>query len=194
MKTAFLVAAALLTIGGILPYIRDIRAGKTKPNLISWFTWTLLSGIATAAELSAHEYVAAAYTAAAGFQTLLVILFSLGRGYAKYEAFDVVCQVAALVGVVLWQIFNSPAVGVVATVTVDLIGSLPTIRHAWLRPHEETWSSYALASLGGIFAVAALSTYNWVSLPYALYVASCEALIAGVIITRTKAKRSTIGR
>ena len=64
MKTASLVLATVLTLISVLPYLRDIVKRVTKPNIVSWITWTLLTGIATAAEIAAHEYTAAIFTSA----------------------------------------------------------------------------------------------------------------------------------
>jgi len=35
VKGAVLAAAMVLTIGSVIPYIRDILAGSTKPNIVS---------------------------------------------------------------------------------------------------------------------------------------------------------------
>lgn len=184
MKVVFLVLATVVTIGSVLPYVRDILRGITKPNIVSWTTWTLLTGIATAAEIAAHEYAAAVFTGAAAAETALVVVLGLRRGYVKYTGFDVICQIAAVAGIVLWQIFNSPVIGVVGAVMIDFVGALPTFRHSWLRPGEETWQTYMLAALGAAFAVAALTDYNWISLPYAVYIVLVNTALSVIIIHR----------
>ena len=176
----------MLTIVSALPYMRDIVKGRTKPNLVTWTTWTLLTGIATAAAFSADEYIATIYAGAVTLQTVLIVLLALRYGYVKYTLFDVACQVAAIVGIVLWQIFNSPTIGVIAAVVIDFIGALPTFRHAWRKPKEETWQAFALVALGGAFAVAALTTYNWVNMPYAVYIVVVNTVLSYIIITRRK--------
>lgn len=185
MKTTFLVLSAVITFVGVVPYLLDIIKGKTKPNLVSWITWTLLTGIATAAEIAAHEYVAAIFTAAAATETGAVVVFGLlKRAYVRYTKFDVVCQLSAVVGIVLWQVYNSPEIGIVASVTIDFIGALPSIRHSWIKPYEETWQTYALSGLGGVLAMFALSTYNWASLPYPLYIVIINTVFPLVILYR----------
>lgn len=186
MKTLFLILASVITIVSVLPYLRDILKGTTKPNLVSWITWTLLTGIATAAQISAHEYVAAIFTGSATIETTAVVVLGIRHGYVKYTMFDLVCQVAAIVGIILWQLFNSPAIGVMASVIIDFIGALPTMRHSWISPGEETWLAFALASLGAAFGILALSTYNWVNLPYALYIVVVNMVIVGIIIGRKR--------
>lgn len=189
MKTIFLILATLVTVGSVIPYARDILKGTTKPNIVSWITWTLLTGIATAAEIAAHEYVTAIFTGAAVLETAIIVVLGLKYGYVKYTSFDVVCQLGAIVGIILWQLFNSPPVGVVASVLIDFIGALPTIRHSWKDPGEETWSTYALAGLGGALAIAALTDYNLTSLTYAVYIVLINAVLSFVIITRVPAVR-----
>jgi hypothetical protein len=187
MKTLFLVFASLITVSAVIPYLRDIVKGTTKPNLVSWITWTLITGIATAAEIAAHEYVTAIFTGAAMLETASVVAFGLRHGFVKYARFDVVCQISAIVGLILWQLFNSPSIGVVASVVIDFIGVLPTVRHSWLKPHEETWSTFALSGVGGVFGVLALTSYNTTSLTYPLYIVVINVLTSTVIVTRQKA-------
>ncbi len=184
MKELFLILSVLVTVGSVIPYIRDILRGTTKPNIVSWITWTLLTGVATVAEFVAGEYTTALFTGAAVLETGIVVLLGLKYGYVKYTRFDVVCQVGALTGFVFWYLFNSPVAAVVASVTIDFIGALPTIKHSWISPGEETWSTYALAGLGGLLAIFALSSYNWISLPYAIYIVAINVLLSGVLIVR----------
>ncbi len=184
MKTVFLVLATIITVVSVLPYLRDILKGTTKPNIVSWLTWTLLTGIATAAEIAAHEYVAAIFTSAAVVETGLVVVFGLRYGYVKYTRFDVVCQIGAVVGIILWQLFDSPTIGVLAAVGIDFIGALPTFRHAWQKPNEETWQTFAISGIGAVFALLALDSYNWVSLPYAVYIVLVNLALSSVILQR----------
>jgi len=100
----------------------------------------------------------------------------------------VICQVSAIIGIILWQLFNSPSLGVIASVTIDFIGAMPTIKHSWIVPNEETWSTYVLAGLGGALAILALSQYNWISLTYAVYIVLINILFSSIIIGRNKAK------
>jgi hypothetical protein len=188
MKIIFLIIASMLTLIAVIPYVKDILKGTTKPNIVSWITWTLLTGVATAAEISAHEYVTAIFTGSAMITTGIIVVLGLRRGYVKYTSFDVACQIGAVVGLIIWQIFGSPELGVIASVMIDFIGALPTIRHSWKHPDEETWQTYGICAIGGVFAIAALSDYNWVSLPYAVYIVLINVLFVAILIGRGKRK------
>lgn len=188
MKDFLLVLSALITIGSVIPYIRNILAHKTKPNLTSWITWTLLTGIATAAEIGAGEYRAAIFTGAAVMATSLVVFFGFKHGYVKYSRFDVICQLSAIVGIILWQLFDSPALAVIASVTIDFIGALPTVRHSWLNPLEETWQTFAISAFGAVLALLALDTYNVTSMSYAVYIIVINVAITCTILLRLKTR------
>lgn len=186
MKDILLIAAGLITIASVVPYIRDILKGETKPNIVSWLTWTILTGIATIAEFAAGEYRTAIFTSTAVVETSLIVILGLRYGYAKWSRFDTVCQIGALSGFFFWWLFNSPAAAVIATVTIDFIGALPTIRHSYISPHEETWPTFAMAGIGGALALFAITSYNWTSMTYAVYIVFINLLFTTLIITRSK--------
>ena len=77
MKTAFLIISTAVVLASVVPYLLDILRHKTKPNIVSWLTWTMLTGIATAAEIGAGEYVTAIFTGASTIETGLVVLLGL---------------------------------------------------------------------------------------------------------------------
>lgn len=186
MKEGFLIAAGLVTVLSAFPYARDILRGTTKPNIVSWITWTLLTAIATFAEFVGREYRTAIYTGIATLTTSAIVILGLKYGYVKYTKFDVVCQLSAIVGIILWQIFNSPTIGVLAAVFIDFIGALPTIRHSWLKPNEETWQTYALSGLGGLLALGSVHSYSVLSILYACYIVVICTLLTGLIIIRRR--------
>ena len=189
MKDLLLVLAGLITVASAIPYSLDIIRRKTRPNIASWTTWTLLTGLATAAEIGAHEYRTAIFTAAATLETALIVILGLRHGYVKYTRFDAVCQISAVIGIILWQIFNTPLIAVLASVIIDFIGVLPTYHHAWLKPHEETWQTFALSGVAGLLAIGALTAYNWVSLTFAVYIVLINAVLSATIISRRASKR-----
>jgi hypothetical protein len=183
MKHLYLAISVLLTAVAIAPYIKDIVRKKTIPNLISWLTWTILTGLATVAEIDAHADITAIFTGAATIETLVVVLFGLKYGYVKYHWLDGLCQVGAIIGFILWGIFDSPTIAIVAAVGIDFIAGLPTWRHAYIKPSEETWETYALSGIGGIFALLALSSHTLASLSYPIFI-TLSCLIVTVIIHR----------
>lgn len=184
IKDIFLISSAVFGVMSVIPYCLDIRRGKTRPNLVSWITWTLLTGVATAAEIAAGEYRAAIFTGSATLATTLVVMLGLRHGYVKYSRFDVICQIGAVAGIIIWQIFDSPLLGVFASIAIDSIGALPTLRHSWIKPFEETWQTYAISVFTASLGIAGIENYNWTNLAYAVYIALACALLTSVILYR----------
>ena len=131
--------AALITALSTIPYLIDIVRGKTKPNIVSWITWTMLTTISGTAALVAGEPKTAILLYGSSVCTGLVVVFGLKYGFVKFTSFDIACQVGAVLGLTFWVVFNSPAIGIIVPIIIDFIGLLPTLRHAWHKPGEETW-------------------------------------------------------
>lgn len=184
MKSFLLVLSLIVTIAAVIPYIRDILKGSTKPNIASWITWTLLFIVATIAEIAAHEYRTALFTASITIETALVVILGFKYGYAKYTKFDAACQIGALSGFLVWWLFNNPLAAVILVVVIDFIAALPTIEHSWFNPNEETWITFAFSGLGGFLALLAITSYNWTSLMYPVYIVLINILITTVILSR----------
>jgi len=177
MKTVFLIASGAITIIAALPYLNDVLKHQTKPRIVSWFNWTLLTGIATAAALAAKQYPSAVLTGAACVETIVIVIAGFHLGDKKFEKFDVLCQFGAIIGLILWIIFNSPLVAIIATVTIDFIAGLPTWKHAWESPDEETSSTFVLSAIGSGFALLALRRPHVSGLLYPIFITLSTVIV-----------------
>lgn len=184
VRDIFAVVAGLLAIVAAIPYIIDIIKGKTKPNIASWLTWTLLLLIGTAGAFAAHEVRSALLTTGDLVGTGLILLLGVKYGIAEFSKFDFFCQAGALLGLVLWFVFNSPTIGIVAVIAVDLLGSLPTLRHSWKNPKEETWQTFVIVSLASVITLITLTNFNVASLAYPGYLLVINLSFASVVIYR----------
>lgn len=184
MRESVAFIGSLILLTGMVPYILDTVKGKTKPNVVSWFTWTLLTTIGTFAALSEGAITTAILSGASALATLSVTILGLKRGIKHYTFFDGVCQVAALVGVVLWQITKQPELAVAIVVATDIIASLPTQKHAWQEPFAETWQAFAAGAIGSGMALATVTQFTFVALAYPTWLALANFITVGIIAYR----------
>ncbi len=191
MKDALAVIAALIAMFSTVPYLIDIVKGKTKPNIVSWFTWTLLTGIAAAAAYFDDSTKTALLLAGSSICTGAVVILGLKYGIAKMSKFDAFCQAGAVLGLILWLIFNTPEIAIIFTITIDFIVVLPTLHHAWLKPGEETWQTFAVGSFAALLTVLSLTSYTVTGLAFPQYLVLINAFLAGLIIWRRKVKHVT---
>ena len=188
MRTALAVIGALVVVLSGIPYIIDTVKGKTRPNIVSWFTWTLLIAIGGFAALDAHQLRTAILTFGDAAQAGIILLLGFRYGFAKLSLFDGFCQVGALLGLTLWLVFNNPVVAIVATVLIDLVAALPTFRHAWLKPQEETWQTFFISSVGAATGLASLSSFTVASLTYPVYLFLLGLSLSATIVARRRMK------
>jgi hypothetical protein len=72
------------------------------------------------------------------------------------------------------------------SVMVDLIGVLPTLRHSWLEPKEETWQTFAIGTIAAVLTIISLDSHNINSLLYPGYLALVNGVIVAVVVLRRK--------
>jgi hypothetical protein len=181
MRTFLIVLSGLLTIVAAIPYVVEIIRGKAKPRIVSWFTWSVLTGVACVASFVDGQVpsgILGILMLAATAETLIVVILGLKHGDRTFERLDAYCLAGAAVGLVLWLVFNSPTIAVLASVTIDLIGAIPTIKHSWEKPHEETWITFALSAAGGGITIVLADSWAATAIAYPIYL-----LVINVIMT-----------
>jgi hypothetical protein len=97
--------------------------------------------------------------------------------------------VGALVGIVLWQLFDSPAIAVIATIIIDLVGGIPTFVHSWKKPREETWVTFMLMAMGGICTLVVVTDWRVTAFAYPLYLVLLNLSYVTIILGRRSVKR-----
>lgn len=171
-------------IASVFPYLIGVFKGKLKPRITSWFIWCLLTGIASAAAFSEHQYPTAFLLLSSFLGTLLIVIFGWKHGDRKIDRLDIVCLIGALVGIILWAVFNSPAIAVLVTITIDLVGGIPTLVHSWKKPGEESWATFLLSFLGAAFTLFVIKDWQITAFAFPLYLVSVNMWFAMVIIIR----------
>ncbi|MDB5159749.1 MAG: hypothetical protein JWO99_12 [Candidatus Saccharibacteria bacterium] len=191
MKELFAILGAGIILFCTLPYIIDVVKRKTRPNIVTWVVWTVLISIGAAALFASHDYNAAWLLVGDAIATFAVVIVGLKYGTAELDGFDIVCLIGALVGLALWLIFDSPIIAIVATIIIDLIGTIPTIRHSYRRPEEETSITFALGAIATIFTLLSLSEYAFSAWIYPAYLLCSNGLLFLIIYFGQHRKRRT---
>lgn len=186
LKLVFIILSSILTIVAIIPYLVEVVRKTTKPRVVSWFVWTTITSIAATAVLFDHQYATAILLFSAALETFAVVLIGWRNGDKKIELLDIICLIGAMIGVILWQVFNSPAIAVIATVVIDFVGGLPTLVHSWEKPQEETWVTFFLSFLGAACTLIVISTWSITAFAYPLYLVVINIIFTSVIIFRKR--------
>jgi len=183
------ITAGALSLIAYVWYNVSIIKGETRPNKATWWILTLVGFLILMSyyQGGAREsiWVPLAYV----LGPLIIAILSLKYGEGHWTAFDKSCLVGALIGALLWWVFDSPLLGLLISMFIDLLGLLPTIMKSYLRPESENrtaWVMEAASSILNIFAVKIWVFSIWV---YPVYLATLNLLIAILLITGHKKNR-----
>lgn len=186
----FAAGAAFFTIWCYIPYVRDIFRGTTKPHPFTWFVWALINIIAFFAQLAAGGGAGAWVTATVATGCLIIAILSLARGERRITTLDWLCFVGALLSLILWRVSNDPFVAIVFVTLTDALASVPTFRKSYLRPHEETASTYALGVIGFALELAAFQSFNQTTALYPVFI----VIMNGALVVMLLLRRRQLGR
>jgi hypothetical protein len=188
LKIVLSLIATIIAIISYIPYIRDIRSGKTKPHGFSWLIWALLGYIAGFAQLEGGGGVGAIVAFVTATISLWISIMSIRGRSVKITKGDWISLGAALVAIPLWILTKQPVLSVILVSIIDVVGFWPTIRKSYLAPHGETLSTYSLSTLKHCLTVAAQQKYNLVTTLYPGSLALVTGLFVMMLLVR---KRST---
>jgi hypothetical protein len=178
-------AAIALTFGLFFPYIRSIHRGKTKPHVFSWMIWGIGTLIVFLAQLAGHGGVGAWPIGISGVITSYIALLAyLKRADTTITRSDWIFFSAALSALPFWFLTSDPLWAVVTLTIVDVIGFGPTVRKAYVHPHEESVSFFALAAVRNLLAIFALEYYSLTTVLFPATVGLACLLLAFMLVYR----------
>lgn len=158
IRNALSIVAGLLFIVAFVPYIRAIVRGDTKPAKASWIIWASLDSITIAGMYSKDAVNDQILGAVLGAWTVAIL--ALRYGTPGWTRIDKLCLGGAVLGIVLWQVFSNPVIGIMTSLSVIFLGSIPTFRSAWKDPSKEDRVAWTIFWVSCVAAVAAIPSWT----------------------------------
>ena len=155
------IASAVLFIAGDVPYVLDTFSGKTHPHRVTWGVFTLLNAIGFANQYASGASSSLWLFGAGALMTGLIFLGSLRGGEGGKSKADVICLVAALLGVSLWFLLKSPTYSIFANIIADAAALWPTYKKAWQRPESETRVAWLVGTLSVVLDAISVGKLDW---------------------------------
>ena len=169
----------LATFLGYFLYFKSIFAGKTKPNLVSWFLWMLGPFLGVFFQLKAGAGLSALPVFMAGFGPLLVILFSIAKKNAiwKIGKLDMVCGTFSLLALLVYVSTHNLITSILFAIASDALAAIPTVVKAWHYPETESSSVYGVGIISNCLGLLVIR--NWV---FSLYSFGVYFILINLII------------
>ena len=166
LKIISTIIATVIGIVAFLPYFRDIFLLKTKPHAYTWLIWSITQSTAVFGIWYGGGSWGALNLTVGTIFVIVIFLFSLKYGTKNITKSDTVILIAALCAILVWWFLDQPFISVIMVSAIDVIGYVPSFRKTYFEPWSETTVSWFLFALSNVFAMLALSEYNFLTMTY----------------------------
>lgn len=168
-KLLYLIIAFVFGIASFVVYFTDLVKGPTHPHPISWLVWLVTQVIATVSAFIGEGGYGAYYGVFYCFTITTILIYTYFKfKWEKVRVEDWVCLGICLVGVLVWLVFNTPLVGLIAAIGIDVYAFYPSIRKGFEDPWSESLWGWGLMIPNILFTIMALESYNILTLAYPL--------------------------
>ena len=180
------VLAGLLGVADTLPYIRDTLRGATRPHRGTWLIWCVLGVVVCLSQRADGASWSLVMAAVQALTTMIIFVLAIPRGEGGLSRTDAVMMAIALGGVTGWVLADEPIVATACVVAADAIGVALMVPKTYRDPDSETLATFALASVAGVLAAAAVATPDASLLLYPAYYCLANGAIALLIVRRRR--------
>lgn len=184
IKTALSLLATAIAIVSYVPYIRDMRLGKTKPHAFSWLIWSILAYIAGIAQLTNGGGVGSMVALVTATICLWIAVVAYEDGSVAITKSDWASLISAIAAIPVWLITKQPLLSVIIISVIDVVGFWPTFRKSFNAPHQETLSTHYLSTIKHVITIAAQQRYSLVTVLYPASLGATTALFVAMLLFR----------
>jgi len=163
------ISGGLIAIS-VIPYVRDILLGKTKPERATWFIWAVLLTIAFFAQLSEGGTWSLITTLIDWLGVVVIFILSIKYGMGGSTKLDKMALVGALIGLILWYITDEALVALFITVFIDALACMLTVVKTYKEPKTETVVAYIICGTGGLLGAISVGEINFSLLLFPLWI------------------------
>jgi hypothetical protein len=180
------IGAALLSVCGTLPYLRDVRAGRTRPHCGTWAIWGAIGIVGTAAQGAEGWQWSLAMVGAQTMTTLAVLALALRRGVRSVSTTNVAMAAFAAAGIAGWALSSDPRSATCCVVVADAIGVAMMLPKTWTDPYGETLTTFSVATVSGGLGIVAVGAVDPVLMMLPGYLCLANGVVAGLIVVRRR--------
>jgi hypothetical protein len=187
--------AGLMTALCVVPYLRDIRRGTTRPHRTSWAVFAIVELVAALGQFASHAWAGAflALGAAIGFSAVAIASIKYGEGGTR--PIDRVAIVVLAVGLVVWALTSNAWVAVFVAMAIDLPAVALTFQKSRRDPSSETLSTWVIDCAAGMVAVLAVlvaRTPTGLNLMYPAYHVIGNGCIVAALLMGRRVRSSAV--
>lgn len=191
-KYLFLVLSGIATFFSYFIYFRSIIKWESKPHVISWFIWWLISFVIFSIQIYDNAWIWAFNIWFVAFLCFLIALISLKKWSTKINKADYISLAFWVLSIILWIFSNNPFFSVILLILVDIFWFIPTILKSIKKPFEETEVAYFLAWGWYLMSIFAMENISFLTVWFVIVSCFFNLFLASIIFFRKKALKTVI--
>lgn len=171
--------AVLLNFVGHLLYMLSIIKGHAKPNLVSWFFWTIAPLIGVFFQFKAGAGLSMLPIFIAGFGSLIIMITAIltKNGYWKITKFDIYCGIFSALALVFYIFTHNLGISIFFAILSDALASVPTVIKTWKFPETETWGPYFFPIFSNVAGLMMITDWSFSIYSFGIYFLLLDATI-----------------
>jgi len=145
LSTLFACLGVSVSLYGVVAYLKGIIKDGTQPRMASWIAWCTANIVFTVVAFSEGAWLAVAINGIMSVTNIIIIATSLKKGVKLKpdDWIDWACLLSSIFCVIVTVASPIKELGAITAMLANAIATIPTIRHAWAKPHEESWQFFA---------------------------------------------------
>lgn len=185
-----LISAGLIFVSGY-PYVRAIISKRvSKPVTSTWLLTSIIGSIIliTSFQGGSKWDNTLLPTLAGTINPVVLLILSLRYGEYKWGRLDKICACLCILTILIWQITNSPTLGLIGAILVDIFALSPQVAKNWKDPKDEILLPWAMFSFGSALSILGVSewTIGQALFPVYMTIFSALALTLPLVLCRLK--------
>src|SRR3989338_8606671 len=175
-------------------YVKDVVSGRAKPNLVTWFFWSLAPLVGTFLQIKAGAGLSVLPVFLAGFVPLVIFFIALvnKNSYWKITSFDIFCGLFSFIALVLWVLTDKADISIIFAILSDTLAAIPTLIKSWKFPETETIIGYIPGILNNILGLLVIQSWNFSIYSFGIYFILLNSTLVVFILRKKIFSNKTI--
>lgn len=187
----FLVLSGIATFLSYFIYFRSVVKGDTKPHIVSWFIWWLISFIIFTIQIYDNAWIWAFNIWFVAFLCFFIAFISFKKWNRKISKWDSFSLIFWILSIILWIFSDNPFLSVLLLILVDIFWFLPTILKSIQKPFEETETAYFLAWTWYFLSIFAMNNISFLTIWFVVVSCFLNFVLAFIIFYRKRILKNT---
>ena len=178
--------AGIIAFSAYVIYIIAVLKGTTTPSRATWFIWSVLGIIIGLSYFFSGARTTIWVPLGEVLGPLVIAILAIKYGEGGWTKLDRFCIFGSAISLALWGISGSPIVGLLSSVTVDIIAAIPTIVKSYKRPDGEDKLAWTMTFVANFLNLFAIDRWVFAVLLYPIYSSIVDGTITALLYRRVR--------